>query len=370
MECASCRADIDAMDRYCPACRLPNVQGSRHPRFGPAEKDPGPAIAPRVAAEGERPCPRCRSGLRSRDHYCRSCGLDVSQLAPPPPISRTGGVWLTPGPLTVDAYRPLTRLSIAMRVLILLLTVAAVVTVGISLMLWRTLADGSWITAGLPTVDAGWVVLYQWVHRLAVVQAGLLAVLALLTISWSRRGYRNLGCLGVSGRRLAPFWATYGWLIPGANLIIPKLIVDDTWRASDPDVASGSSQWRTETIPTANHMWWISTIVALPTVALALATILGTNDQPVDLAAVHATQGSLLVLAVAEVLVVFASILFSRTISGVTERQLARATRLGPAARPTMRPPAVEEPVAPIVPPLKGPVLLHSAGAGASAGRY
>jgi hypothetical protein len=196
-------------------------------------------------------------------------------------------------------------------------------------------------------------------------------VVALLTVAWSRRGYRNLGCLGVKGRRLAAFWATYAWLIPGVNLILPKLIVDDTWRASDPDVPSGSERWRTIPVPTANHMWWISTIVALPTVALALAAILSIRDRPVDLAEVHATQGTLLVLAVAEMLVVFAAILFSRTISGVTDRQRARATRLGPAHRPSMRPPVVEDEPSPAVrAPSKGPVLLHSAGAGASAGRY
>ncbi len=132
----------------------------------------------------------------------------------------------------------------------------------------------------------------------------------------------------------------------------------------------GRPSGATPTVPTANHMWWISTIVALPTVALALAAFLSTVDRPVDLAEVHATQGSLLVLAVAEMLVVFAAILFSRTITGVTERQRERATRIGPARRPTMRPPVVEEPAPPTVPVTKGPVLLHSAGAGASAGRY
>lgn len=370
MECASCGADIDAIDRYCPACRLPNVQGSRHPRFGPAERDPGPTIAPRVAAEGERPCPRCRAGLRTRDHYCRSCGLDVSRLAPPPPISRTGGVWMTPGPLTVDSYKPLARLSVVMRVLVLVLTVTAVVTAGVSLLLWRMISEDSLLTAGLPTVDADWIVLDEWVHRLAMVQAGLLVLVALLTVTWSRRGYRNLGCLGVTGRRLAPFWATYGWMIPGVNLIVPKLIVDDTWRASDPELPSGSARWRTAAVPTANHMWWISTIVALPTVALALAALLSIRDRPVDLAEVHATQGALLVLAVAEMLLVFAAILFSRTISSVTDRQVARAVRIGPARRPSMRPPKVEEATPPARTSSKGPVLLHTAGAGASAGRY
>jgi hypothetical protein len=360
MECASCGADLDANDRYCPACRLPNVQGSRHPRFGPAEVDPGPTIAPRVALEGERPCPRCRAGLRRQDHYCRSCGLDVSQLAPPPPVSRTGGVWTTPGPLTVDAYRPLGRLSVVIRVLVGLFTAVALVMIGLSLVLWRTLGEATIPTLGLPSVDADWVMLDHWVRRLAITEAILVGVICILTIAWTRRGYRNLGCLGVSGRRLASSWATFGWLVPGANLIVPKLVVDDIWRASDADVPSGSSRWRSSAVPTANHMWWISTIVALPTVALALATFLTTGERPVGLAEIHATQGSLLVLAVAEMLVVFAAVLFNRTIGGVTERQRARAVRLGPAPTPWLARPS----------PIDGPVLLHSAGTGAGAGRY
>jgi hypothetical protein len=117
-------------------------------------------------------------------------------------------------------------------------------------------------------------------------------------------------------------------------------------------------------------MWWISTIVALPIVALALIAILSTGDQPVDLADVHAAQGTLMVLAVAEVLLVFAAVLFSRVITGVTDRQRAKATRLGPAASPTIRPPVVEPTSVPVLPVTEGPVLLHSAGAGASAGRY
>ena len=156
----------------CRTCRAAATRGSGRPSATPGRPSP-----PGWPLEGERPCPRCRSGLRTRDHYCRSCGLDVSRLAPPPPISRTGGVWMTPGPLTVDAYQPLGRLSIVMRVLVLAAhprgrrhrrrQPAAVA--------YRS-PSGSLLTAGLPTVDADWVVLDQWVHRLAMAQAGLLVV--------------------------------------------------------------------------------------------------------------------------------------------------------------------------------------------------
>ena len=42
--------------------------------------------------------PPLRGRRPERDHYCRSCGIDVARLAPPPPTGRTVGVWTGPGP--------------------------------------------------------------------------------------------------------------------------------------------------------------------------------------------------------------------------------------------------------------------------------
>src|SRR3954462_1581560 len=142
MECASCRADLDAIDRYCPACRAPNMQGTLRPRFGPAIPDPGPMIATRVVPPGSRPCPRCQDGIRPNDTYCRSCGLDVSLLAPLPPSDRTVGVWTTPAPHGLDSYRPLPRPTVVLRALVVLIAFIGCLLAAVGLLLWTKLGGG------------------------------------------------------------------------------------------------------------------------------------------------------------------------------------------------------------------------------------
>lgn len=385
MECASCHADLDAVDRYCPACRMPNVQGTRHPRFGPAERDPGPIVAPRVLAPGVRPCPRCHDGIRSRDNYCRSCGLDVSRLAPLPPTSRTVGAWTTPGPQGLDAYRPLGGLTRLLQLLVVAVGITAIGLAGASLMQWRNLDGGSLPVFTLPRSDVGWPVLQTWMTRFAVVQVSLVLVISLLTVSWTTRAYRNLAGLGVTSPRLAPTWATLGWFVPGVNLVMPKAIIDQTWRASDPSASGGASQM-SRPIPTINHLWWVCTLVALPTVALALFELTGLGAlAPTGMAEVHAAQAALILLAVAELLTVFASVLFIATLGGIAHRQRVRADRLGPAQALVATARRVDETdespdesesavtsalVQPLDPVRPRPALAHLVGGDALAGRY
>ena len=332
MECASCRADLDATDRYCPACRAPNMAGTRHPRFGPPERDPGPIVAPRVIAAGSRPCPRCHDGIRPRDVYCRSCGLDVSLLAPLPPRDRTVGVWTTPGPQGIDAYRPLGRLTRVLQALVVLSALIGAVLAAVSVLLWRKLGGGSLPNIEVSSTSLSWADLHRWGVRLAVAQLAVLAVASILTVVWTRRAYRNLSGLDVQTKRLPAVWATLGWFVPGVNLVMPKVIVDSTWRESDPR-AGGRRQWGRQPIPTTNHLWWICTLVALPTMALALIEVadLGSTP-PILLGDLHADQAALVLLAVAEALLVFAAMLFVRTLASINDRQLRRALRLGPPA--------------------------------------
>lgn len=388
MECASCRADLEPHDRYCPACRLPNLQGTRHPRFGPPEVEPPPLFAPRVVAKGARPCPRCHDGIRSRDNFCRSCGLDVSRLPAPPPTSNTVGVWTTPGPQGLDVYRPLTRRTQTLQLLVLAIALSGVGLAAVSLMLWRSLDGGSWPYVALPRPGLGWTTLQLWATRLAVLQVGMLVIASVLTIAWTGRAYRNLSGLEVHNRRLGPAWATLGWLVPVVNLVVPKAIFDSTWRASDPepDRVDGSAR---RPVPTVNHLWWVCTLVALPTVALALVELasIGT-EPPLDIAGVHATRAVFVLLAVAEILLVFAALLFVSTLGGIAERQRARALRLGPPAALARRQAGEPDPegavpeaaltepsepaglLRPHVPPARVPALVHLVGGDTRAGRY
>ena len=81
----------------------------------------------------------------------------------------------------------------------------------------------------------------------------VLCVVAFLT--WYGRAYRNLSRLGAGGLRWGNGWAIAYWFIPIANLFRPKQVVNDIWRASDPDGAPGAG-WADGRVPAVIHWWW------------------------------------------------------------------------------------------------------------------
>jgi len=255
----------------------------------------------------------------------------VKLLAPLPPTDRNVGVWTTPGPQGIDVYRPLRRSTRVLQALVLAVAAVGVLLGAVGLLMWRQIGGGIWPLFPATSSSLDWSALHLWATRLAALQVGLVVVASIATVLWTRRAYRNLAGLDVHAKRLAPGWATAGWFVPGANLIVPKAIVDYTWRASEPRAAS-DGEWRSP-IPTVNHLWWICTLVALPIMALAFMELsaLGTTP-PSLLGDIHAARATLVLLAVAELLVLFAAGLFVRTLGSITERQALRAARLGPPA--------------------------------------
>ena len=64
----------------------------------------------------------------------------------------------------------------------------------------------------------------------------VLLLVAVLFLAWFRRVYRNLEALGARGLRFKTGWAFWGWFVPLLGLLRPKQLLDDVWRASDPDL--------------------------------------------------------------------------------------------------------------------------------------
>jgi hypothetical protein len=71
---------------------------------------------------------------------------------------------------------------------------------------------------------------------------------------WTGRMYHNLFALGVDDLRFSPGWGVGAWFVPFLNLVRPKQIVDDLWRASDPQAAP--STWRNRPVSGIVHGWW------------------------------------------------------------------------------------------------------------------
>ena len=60
------------------------------------------------------------------------------------------------------------------------------------------------------------------------------AASAIVFLFWLHRAYKNLRPLGAEPR-YSPAWAVAAFLIPLVNLFLPFLILQETWRASDPE---------------------------------------------------------------------------------------------------------------------------------------
>jgi hypothetical protein len=274
---------------------------------------------------------------------------------------------------------------------VLQLIVAVIAVIGIvlalvSLVQWRNLDGGAVPLLTLPRADVDWPVLQDWATQLAVVQIGLVVITSALMISWTSRAYRNLAGLGAKGSKLSPIWATLGWFVPGVNLVMPKAIIDQTWRASDPRFSEDGANMQ-QPIPTINHLWWVCTLVALPTVTMALAEMINLGSlAPVGLPELHAARATFILVAVAELLVLFAAVLFIGTIGGIADRQRRRATSMGtpkvlrPPPDPVEEVAELVEEIEPVVttvliqplaaPAPPRPALVHMVGGDTRAGRY
>lgn len=75
-----------------------------------------------------------------------------------------------------------------------------------------------------------------------------------VTIVWWYRARQAVGA--ASGLRWSPGWAVGGWFIPLANVVIPKLVlneVDRVGRARE----SGSADWRASPTSPIATVWWV-----------------------------------------------------------------------------------------------------------------
>jgi hypothetical protein len=358
MTCASCGATIDAGDRFCPACRMPNLAGRHQPKFGPPDPELPPLVAPRVVAKGERPCPRCEAGVRRHDHYCRSCGFDLSGLAPLPPEGHTVGVWTVPGPDGTDWYRPVGVLSFLTRTVLALSALCAVSVAAMSLTTIRDLGHRTlWPRSAGGLTD--WSALQGWGGTLAAAQLVLIVLATLLLIAFTRRAYRNLPALDVVGLRLSRGWAIVGWLIPVVNLFVPKRLLDDTWRASDPHAMPFAEGWQSSSVPVPNQLWLVLGVVALPVVVIVQLQLSIFGSLPPSTASTHSTQTLYLVLALAELLLVLSAAMIGRVVGTIHDRQRDRVAVLGLAAPLAASAPPEEEPV-PAEPVTRDPVLVRT----------
>jgi hypothetical protein len=87
-------------------------------------------------------------------------------------------------------------------------------------------------------------------------------VVGVLLIIWMWRVAKNAELARRTDPRFGPGWTIGGWFVPGANLVIPVLVMQDLWRASDPTVPHGDPQWRRAAGSALVGWWWAAWLLA------------------------------------------------------------------------------------------------------------
>jgi hypothetical protein len=242
---------------------------------------------------------------------------------PPAPLPRPPGPgpprWAPAGALEgyLPLRRPARRLGRALWVSILLALASALANVGDTEAAGLLLGDG----------DAGGD-LYLWV---GLVQALWFLVTAGLWLAWFRRAYLNLPALGGRRLRYRPWWAVGAWLLPLFSLFRPKQLLNDIWRASDPELPDQSDSWRRRPVAELLGWWWLAFLASvlvrsITTEAVHAAAdvmLLGLLPEQLD-----RFQPSAGMQVLADLLTVLTGLLALRVVRRTTARQDDRAARL------------------------------------------
>ncbi|MDP9208027.1 MAG: DUF4328 domain-containing protein [Actinomycetota bacterium] len=304
-------------DRF-PTCRT-LITAARPALTSPAGP---PALAPGPAAPQPRP-PAPTPG--TPQPHPPVPGPPVGEATPAaqggPPAVHSPPWLATPAPAAaLEGYlplrRPARRARAALGVSILLALASAAANLGDTQAARQLTGDG----AG----D-----LYLWV---GLVQAAWFPVTAGLWLAWFRRAYLNLPALGARRLRYRPWWAVGSWLLPVFSLFRPKQVLNDIWRASDPNLSlDRPDAWRKRPVAELLGWWWLAFLASIlvrsiTTEAVHAAAdlmLLGLLPEQLD-----RFQPSAGMQILADLLTVVCGLLALRVVRRATARQHDRATRL------------------------------------------
>ena len=87
-------------------------------------------------------------------------------------------------------------------------------------------------------------------------------VIVVLTIIWWYQAARAIEHTTTAGRTWTPGWAIGGWFIPFANLVIPKLVLNQIDRVSGA-ADEGTTEWKERRVMSIIHAWWVFWLAAV-----------------------------------------------------------------------------------------------------------
>jgi Domain of unknown function (DUF4328) len=157
-------------------------------------------------------------------------------------------------PEPLEGYRPLRRRALYARIALAAMVAVDLVAVFSDLREYFLLQRLESDVVGTDEIEAS-------DRRQQIVAVGQLVVFAVTAgffIAWLHRAHSNLFALGAQHPRYSRATAIWSWFVPILNLWRPKQVINDVWRATDPDapIDQGDS-WRQRDPPVLYAVWWL-----------------------------------------------------------------------------------------------------------------
>ncbi len=177
--------------------------------------------------------------------------------------------------------------------------------------------------AARAALDPGWI---------TGLQVLVFLIVASMFVVWFYRAYSNLPHLGIDSLRFSRVSAVTSWVIPFVNLWRPKQIINDIWRASDPNrPPHDSALWRGKAVPGIFLLWWCALVGSKLLTLEPLASLVDSSViQSLGIVSGNAQQAkaNLLITTIASGLSALAGLLGIRVVGMTSARQEARLESL------------------------------------------
>jgi hypothetical protein len=269
-------------------------------------------------------CARCGGRIEEGDAFCRTCGATAGGAAGGQTVGAWGtattsgeeAVWPDGSP-ALDPFEPLEGRARWAKLLLGLSGLLAFVSV--FLFFERANALDTFIETG---DFRDWERSDDHFAIIGLPQTAVGIATIVLFLVWFHRAYKNLPALGARRLRWTAGWSIGAWFVPFLNLVRPKAIANDIWKASDPELPAETAMWRERPVAALVHWWWGIYLLSIISITFTFNDTSLPDQDDVTAARVAGVRS-----AVGVVAAILAILLVSR----ITERQRERAERAGAA---------------------------------------
>ncbi|OGO01862.1 MAG: hypothetical protein A2Y72_05660 [Chloroflexi bacterium RBG_13_53_26] len=189
-------------------------------------------------------CSRCGQQNSDQAQFCQRCGVAIGTAA----IVGHGGVYAEP-------YRSARRLALILTILFCIVILIIIIAIVLDLVLINLLS-GSYVSSRDMQLNE------DVQAAIGTFQFVAFIVTTVFFLIWIYRTHGNLPRLGSRNLQYSPAWAIAGFFIPFVNLVLPFLVVQEIWKASDPRRIDGFS-WKDTPLSLRVLFWWILFLVGV-----------------------------------------------------------------------------------------------------------